>query len=860
MKSRLSSRTFSSSRNRRNRILSVGLFTAVAVAVAIAATILLALFPVAAQASVTPSLTGVGSWTILHAEPADAVTSVVADAGKVVWGEFSVAGPNTVEVTSHIKLYDSVSGQVTTLLTTPTQVQFCQLRGDNLLYGLFHSITDNAPSDLILRSLSSGVTKKLSTDGWDPHYSLLTGNSVVWDEMRWTDGGELMPRNVRLYDISSGTTSDIAQITSNDEYLSILFADDAWIIWAYAPTPGAPRGVWAYSIKTKQKVELPGFTETNVKLLTGNTLYHLSLSNGVYELRAHDLATANDSVVVSRPREIQSVAIDGDHFAWVEWDGGPFVVYFDRSSGQITRISSPAYTVGTLTLKGDVLLWKGDIDYFQYTQNSNHQLFAFDVSKGTVTRLSAIQAQARTWATDGQLVAANFASSDLSQVESQVAVFKMNPATDAGSFADVPGTDPYWTAISGLKDLGAVEGYVLARGSHTYSPDAPLTRGQFAKMLVKALPIPFNGDYVATLAQLGILQGTTSGALLPYGTLTRAQMITLAVRAADKLRPGLLPQIALKDFPGALGPFDRAHAHDVARAQWGGLLVGLAGYSTSWGPWRAASRAEAAQVLWNLTWSVKSPNTTGPQPDHGGPGTPEYDGIPQPIVDGAVEGWLMYLGDGRFLTEFGREFSWRGGRFVNPGGTLMEIPDSAKAHLKELGIVRQPTIPYTLAPDKAELAGEVEHVRKGLIVGTLVFNWAPPKGSDFPSDPRTVLDSLEDSAYAPDAQVFLKDSAGNAEALGKEIAAMPEVQQVDFVSKERALMQLRQQFKDQPEILSELQSNPLPASFSIWLNDYRQASEFVKKLQGRPEVEDAKARSIDFPYWTALLRGMTHAR
>ncbi len=859
MKSRLSSRTFLLVPGRRYHTLFVGLPAAVAVALIIAATVVLVLLPAAAFAAVSPSFAGVGSWTVLRAEPADAVTSVVADAGKVVWGEFSVAGPNTVEVTSHIKLYDSASGQLTTLLTTPTQVQFCQLHGDHLLYGLYHSIPDNAPSDLILRSLSSESTKKLSTDGWDPHYSLLTGNSVIWDEMRWTADGELMPRNVKLYDIASGTTSDVTEITSRDEYFSILFADDAWVIWAYASTREAPHTLWAYSINTKQKTQLPGLAQTSAKLLSSNTLYHLSQSAGVYELRAYDLATGKDSVVISRPREIQSVAIDGDHFAWVEWDGGPFVVYFDRSSGQLTRIASPAYTVGTLTLKGDVLLWKGDIDHFQYTHNSNHQLFAFDVGKGTVTRLSATQSQARTWATDGEVIAANFAFSDLSQVKSQVVVFTRNEAADAGFFADVAGTHPYWTAINGLKDLGAVEGYPRADGSHVYSPDASLTRGQFAKMLVKALPVLSNGDYVSTLARLGIFQGTASGALLPFGTLTRAQMITLTVRAADKLRPGLLPQIALKDFPGVLGPFDPSHAHDVARAQWGGLLVGLAGYSKSWDAWRAASRAEAAQVLWNLTWSVRSPDITPPQSDHGGSGTPEYDGIPRPIVDGAVEGWYTYLGDGRFLTEFGREFSWHNGRFVNPDGTLMEIPASAKAHLKELGIERQPTIPYVLAPDRAELAGEVERIRKGLIAGTLAFDWAPPKDSDFPSDPLKVLESLEDSAYAPDAQVFLKDSAGYATALGKEIEAMPEVQQVEFVSKERALTQLRMQFKNQPEILSELQSNPLPASFSIWLNDHRQSSEFVKKLEGRPEVEDVKARSIDFAYWAGLLRDMTHA-
>lgn len=69
----------------------------------------------------------------------------------------------------------------------------------------------------------------------------------------------------------------------------------------------------------------------------------------------------------------------------------------------------------------------------------------------------------------------------------------------------------------------------------------------------------------------------------------------------------------------------------------------------------------------------------------------EKDGIPRPIVDSAVEGWWKYLGDGRFVTEAGREFFWRDGKFVNPNGTLMEIPASCREHLLSLGVDRQPT-------------------------------------------------------------------------------------------------------------------------------------------------------------------------
>ncbi len=147
--------------------------------------------------------------------------------------------------------------------------------------------------------------------------------------------------------------------------------------------------------------------------------------------------------------------------------------------------------------------------------------------------------------------------------------------------------------------------------------------------------------------------------------------------------------------------------------------------------------------------------------DNGGPGTPEYDGIPRPIVDGSVE-WWRYLGDGHFITETGREFFWRDGRFVNADGTLMEIPESVRDHLHSLGIDRQPTIPPVLSPEKAALVEEVERIRRGLLDDTLIFDWQVPEGSDLPTDPGQVLDDLEGAAFRPDLHVYLRDSTDDA--------------------------------------------------------------------------------------------------
>ncbi|MBN1460074.1 MAG: hypothetical protein JXA57_11075 [Armatimonadetes bacterium] len=91
-----------------------------------------------------------------------------------------------------------------------------------------------------------------------------------------------------------------------------------------------------------------------------------------------------------------------------------------------------------------------------------------------------------------------------------------------------------------------------------------------------------------------------------------------------------------------------------------------------------------------------APDSSGPPPEMFGDFATDrypyiYEGIPQPTWDSTVDGWYRYLGDGHFTSEFGRDFYWRDGRFVNADGTLMELPPSARDHLNSLGVYSQPT-------------------------------------------------------------------------------------------------------------------------------------------------------------------------
>lgn len=165
----------------------------------------------------------------------------------------------------------------------------------------------------------------------------------------------------------------------------------------------------------------------------------------------------------------------------------------------------------------------------------------------------------------------------------------------------------------------------------------------------------------------------------------------------------------------------------------------------------------------------------------------------------------------------------------------------------------------TLTGAKAELWDEIQRIREGVKAGELIFGWTATEaaGGDLPSDPMAMLDSLEKSLLRPDVTLYLRDSAGDGAALRDEIAAMPGVTRLEYVSKDEALQKLKEDFADNPEVLSGLVGNPLPASLEIWLSDYTQAASLAAELRSRPDVDEARAPTMDYAQWVARLQSLT---
>jgi cell division transport system permease protein len=92
--------------------------------------------------------------------------------------------------------------------------------------------------------------------------------------------------------------------------------------------------------------------------------------------------------------------------------------------------------------------------------------------------------------------------------------------------------------------------------------------------------------------------------------------------------------------------------------------------------------------------------------------------------------------------------------------------------------------------------------------------------------------------------VYLKTdpdpSQADVEAMQTEIMGWPEVKSSVYVSKTDALERLKEDFKDNPEILENLTSNPLPASFEIALVDPQTVDVVAARFDGDPIVDEVR--------------------
>jgi IPT/TIG domain./S-layer homology domain. len=256
---------------------------------------------------------------------------------------------------------------------------------------------------------------------------------------------------------------------------------------------------------------------------------------------------------------------------------------------------------------------------------------AFGPSSGPVGTSVAITGTGFTGATEvrfGSAAATGFTVDSATQISAIVppdavsgTIVVTTPTGSATStasftptgFADVPQSHRYALAIYDLAKRRIISGY----GTGSFGPGDPVVRQQFAKMLDLSLGLtvteggatmpfvdverPANNlypdDFVAFAYQNHLVEGKDPTHFQPYVEITRAQVMTMIVRAAKGFKTSAATQPPA-GWQGTLNASDPTHGANIAVAEYNGLLAGID--LGGWNIWGNATRGEVAQIMWNL--------------------------------------------------------------------------------------------------------------------------------------------------------------------------------------------------------------------------------------------------------------------
>lgn len=162
------------------------------------------------------------------------------------------------------------------------------------------------------------------------------------------------------------------------------------------------------------------------------------------------------------------------------------------------------------------------------------------------------------------------------------------------TFSDLVGT-PHADAIIAIAERGLTSG----RGDGTFGPDRPITRAQMASVLTRALGLPpVEADFadvpadhphnasIGAVVAAGITSGRADGTFGPDAPVTRGQMATFLLRALD-----------LEPVPADVADVDISHPHyhSIGAIMQAGISTGRA--DGTFAPSQVVTRGQIASFL-----------------------------------------------------------------------------------------------------------------------------------------------------------------------------------------------------------------------------------------------------------------------
>ncbi|MHB0979550.1 MAG: S-layer homology domain-containing protein [Thermoleophilia bacterium] len=541
-------------------------------------------------------------------------SAAMMDDGRIVWVATVGSGPE-------VFLLDVATGTTTQLSEDGYKKSLPSIKGDYVAWR-----TEVKPgivygSEVSLHRISTGDTKVIARD---VRYYVRPGLSedlVVWAGLSGPSRAGLFG-----YDLKTGATFLIA-----DSVLMFLgeeggpFVDGRYVVWNQGE--GTSTTVSLYDHQTKHSTPIVGGAGFKYRATVGAGYVLWDRSDG-----------QRSQIALHRPGSTQPEQVTNGNFdsrlefsasggvvdgQWAVWTGEPQgsgsqVYLYNLQDGTTRTITGGVVESGSRPTVADGRVAMEGRAVGSHSWGPGGDIFVYDPAASRTLRLTAGE-QASLYQIQGDSVLWG----STNPASGQPTLILASGPIGSASFVDVTQGSSHYDAIQELADWGIIGGYETPTGRQ-FRPEQPVKRAQFAKMIcgsieqqaTEDMQIPFSDlgpddpdnlyphEWVALAAQLHITVGVKPGQFAPYADISRAQVVTMVVRAGGS---GVLDVPDPAFFVPTLGNFSEQHAVPMLIAEYNGLLQGLQGFGPGWDPWAPATRAEVAQILSNLRAKLAGP-------------------------------------------------------------------------------------------------------------------------------------------------------------------------------------------------------------------------------------------------------------
>ncbi|MCZ7662918.1 MAG: S-layer homology domain-containing protein [Thermoleophilia bacterium] len=519
------------------------------------------------------------------------------------------------------------TGPVATRLRGAVQGEVLSLDDGLVLYRAPRPGTDPEAyvSDLFVRDLASGATTRI------PMPAGLTlsaeGSPVVADGVVvWSQTGLGHPSQVMLYDTATESLRSLSagSVESHDS-ASIDGDDVVWQTW-----DGGSRRVLHYNRATGATEELardlPWSVSLHPQVAAGRVIWVTGewIGPEAYEssLFMHDLSSGVTQLVsrVRGPNSRIIATLSGDLLVTlVSYDASHFeLLARNLSTDSVRSLANLQAQPLSLSVADRMVAWQ-DLSAQPTGQGYLGKIFLYEDVGGRVTKLAEGVGVGRPIVDQGRVLIMH----TVDAVTATLWLAERDDAEPYDHYLDVQPDRAYGEAILDFSARGFVAGYETG-AFRTFHPTYPLRRAQLAKILVNAFGLPveegmsssfedlgpdsiidlYPHAYVAAATRADLLKGYSPSSFGPWDQLTRAQLVTVLVRAAGRFAPSALSNPPA-GYLGSVTGAPEVHAANLRIAEHSGLLQNLTGFGPGWDPNSFARRGEVVQALYDLRKAIE---------------------------------------------------------------------------------------------------------------------------------------------------------------------------------------------------------------------------------------------------------------